>query len=36
MTRIALFGSFYRGYYLLDALLNGAQHHRFEVVGVAT
>lgn len=36
MTRIALFGSFYRGYYLLDALLNGAHHHRFEVLGVAT
>lgn len=26
MTRIALFGSFYRGYYLLDALLRGAHH----------
>lgn len=36
MIRIALFGSFYRGYYLLDALLHGAHSHRFEVVGVAT
>lgn len=36
MVRIALFGSFYRGYYLLDALLHGAHSRRFEVVGVAT
>lgn len=35
-VRIALLGSFYRGYYLLDELLHGPHRHRFEVVGVAT
>lgn len=34
--RIAVFGSFYRGYYLLDELLNGVHCSQFEVVGVAT
>ena len=34
--RIALFGSFYRGYYLLTELLNGPLRERFCVVGVAT
>lgn len=31
-----LFGSFYRGYCLLDALLAGPHRHRFQVVGVGT
>jgi methionyl-tRNA formyltransferase len=35
-TRIAVFGSFYRGYYVLDELLNGPLRQRFSVVGVAT
>lgn len=35
-TRIALFGSFYRGYYLLAELLSGPMKDCFEVVGVAT
>lgn len=34
--RIALFGSFYRGYYMLDELLHGPLRDRFVVVGVAT
>ena len=34
--RIALFGSFYRGYYLLSELLHGPMRERFCVVGVAT
>lgn len=34
--RTVLFGSFYRGFCLLDALLSGPQRHRFHVVGVAT
>lgn len=34
--RTVLFGSFYRGYCLLDALLAGPQRHRFHVVGVVT
>lgn len=36
MIRIVLFGSFYRGYYVLDELLNGPYRDHFEVVGVAT
>lgn len=35
-TRIVLFGSFYRGYYLLDELLHGPLSDRFLVTGVAT
>ncbi len=34
--RIAVFGSFYRGYYLLAELLQGPLKDRFDVVGVAT
>ncbi len=34
--RIALFGSFYRGYYVLDELLHGPLKDCFSVVGVAT
>ena len=34
--RIAVFGSFYRGYFLLDELLNGPHNNLFKVVGVAT
>lgn len=34
--RIAVFGSFYRGYYLLSELLHGRHKERFRVVGVAT
>jgi methionyl-tRNA formyltransferase len=34
--KIALFGSFYRGFYLLDELLQGASKDLFHVVGVAT
>jgi methionyl-tRNA formyltransferase len=34
--RIAMFGSFYRGYYVLDELLHGPLHQHFTVVGVAT
>lgn len=34
--KIALFGSFYRGYYLLNELLYGPLRARIEVVGVAT
>jgi len=34
--RIALFGSFYRGYYLLSELLYGPLSAHFMVVGVAT
>ncbi len=36
MVRIAVFGSFYRGYCLLDALLHGPHRQHFKVVGVAT
>lgn len=36
MIRIAVFGSFYRGNYLLDELLYGPHRHHFKVVGVAT
>jgi methionyl-tRNA formyltransferase len=35
-TRVAVFGSFYRGYYVLDELLNGPLSGRFQVVGLAT
>ncbi len=35
-TRVALFGSFYRGLHVLQALLNGALSSRVQVVGVAT
>lgn len=31
-----MFGSFYRGYYVLDELLNGPYRYHFQVVGVAT
>jgi methionyl-tRNA formyltransferase len=34
--RIAVFGSFYRGYYILDELLRGTLKDKFIVVGVAT
>lgn len=34
--RIAVFGSFYRGYFVLAELLHGPLKDRFEVVGVAT
>lgn len=34
--RIAVFGSFYRGYYLLAELLHGPHRDRFSIVGVAT
>ncbi len=34
--RIAMFGSFYRGFYLLDELLHGPCKDLFQVVGVAT
>lgn len=34
--RIAVFGSFYRGFYVLDELLNGDFKDHFLVVGVAT
>ena len=34
--RIAVFGSFYRGYYMLDELLRGPLKDKFMVVGVAT
>jgi methionyl-tRNA formyltransferase len=33
---IALFGSFYRGYYMLDELLHGPLKAHFSLVGVAT
>ncbi|MFN0184495.1 MAG: formyltransferase family protein [Aquabacterium sp.] len=36
VARIAVFGSFYRGYHVLDELLNGPVRQRFHVVGVAT
>lgn len=36
VVRIALFGSFYRGYYLLNELLFGDIANSVEVVGVAT
>ena len=36
MIRIAIFGSFYRGYYVLDELIHGPYSDRFEIVGVAT
>ena len=36
LIRIAVFGSFYRGYYLLDELLFGPHNKFFKVVGVAT
>lgn len=35
-TKVALFGSFYRGYYLLNELLYGPLRTQIEVVGVAT
>lgn len=35
-VRIALFGSFYRGFYMLNELLFGEISERIEVVGVAT
>ncbi|HRK38894.1 MAG TPA: formyltransferase family protein [Burkholderiaceae bacterium] len=35
-TRVALFGSFYRGLHVLEALLSGDLSSRVEVVGVAT
>jgi methionyl-tRNA formyltransferase len=35
-VRVALFGSFYRGYYVLHELLNGDVCRDIEVVGVAT
>lgn len=34
--KIAVFGSFYRGFFLLDELLHGPHKDRFDVVGVAT
>lgn len=36
MIKVALFCSFYRGYYLLDELLQGPHKDQFSVVGVAT
>lgn len=36
VIRTAVFGSFYRGYFLLDELVHGAHRRHFEVVGVAT
>lgn len=35
-TRIVVFGSFYRGYYVLTELLRGRYHEKFHVVGAAT
>jgi methionyl-tRNA formyltransferase len=35
-VRVAVFGSFYRGYYVLAELLYGRHRANFEVVGVAT
>jgi len=35
-TRLALFGSFYRGLHVLESLLNGKLSSRVQVVGVAT
>jgi methionyl-tRNA formyltransferase len=35
-VRVAVFGSFYRGYYLLSELLTGELSEEIEVVGVAT
>lgn len=35
-TRVAVFGSFYRGYYVLSELLSGAVGSMLEIVGVAT
>jgi len=35
-ARVAVFGSFYRGYYVLDELLHGPLRELFTVVGVAT
>jgi methionyl-tRNA formyltransferase len=35
-VRIAVFGSFYRGYYVLSELLSGALSSKVAVVGVAT
>jgi methionyl-tRNA formyltransferase len=34
--KIAVFGSFYRGYYVLDELLNGPFKDHFSIVGVGT
>lgn len=34
--KIAVFGSFYRGFYVLNELLNGPCQNLFQVVGVAT
>ena len=36
MVRIAVFGSFYRGYFVLDELLHGPFREAFQIVGVAT
>lgn len=35
-VRVAVFGSFYRGFYVLAELLQGEHRERFQVVGVAT
>lgn len=35
-VRVALFGSFYRGFFVLSELLNGPLKDRIQVVGVAT
>lgn len=35
-VRVCVFGSFYRGYYVLAELLHGVHRERFQVVGVAT
>jgi methionyl-tRNA formyltransferase len=34
--KVAVFGSFYRGYYILEELLHGSLKDHFAVVGVAT
>ncbi len=34
--RVAVFGSFYRGFYVLHELLEGVIKDRIQVVGVAT
>lgn len=36
MIRIAIFGSFYRGFYVLDELMHGPYRDHFQIVGVAT
>ena len=35
-VRVAVFGSFYRGFYVLAELLHGRHREKFQVVGVAT